>query len=105
MTEYEITADASSINFAPASTTAEIIQNVRTILATRKGDVPLDREFGLSWDFLSLPFAPAKAKLSTEIIQQLKRYEPRAKVIRITLDESNLIDGQLKPRVVIGVNE
>ena len=51
MTEYEITADASSINFAPASTTAEIIQNVRTILATRKGDVPLDREFGLSWDF------------------------------------------------------
>ena len=34
----------NSINFAPDSVAAEVVQNVQTILATVKGSVPLDRD-------------------------------------------------------------
>lgn len=45
----------SDVNFAPETEVVEILQNVRTILATRKGSVPLDRDFGLSWQYLDAP--------------------------------------------------
>lgn len=105
MSQYEITASPTSINFSPASTEEEIIQNVATIINTRKGTVPLDREFGLSWDALSAPPSTAKAILTAEVIKQIQKYEPRAKVIKITFDKSQAIEGQLIPRVTIGVNQ
>ena len=42
----------SDVNFAPETEVVEILQNVRTILATRKGSVPLDRDLdcpGSTW--------------------------------------------------------
>ena len=41
-----------AINFAPASTAEEVIQNVRTILTTTVYSVPLDRNFGINPDML-----------------------------------------------------
>ena len=32
-----------------------LAQEIRTALATRKGSVPLDRDFGLSWELIDLP--------------------------------------------------
>lgn len=43
------------ISFAPGTVAAEVLQNVRTILATRKGTVPLDRDFGLEWEHVDKP--------------------------------------------------
>lgn len=104
MTEYLVTADPSAVDFFPSSAVAEVLQNVRMILATQKGTVPLDRNFGLSWDAVSAPPAVARARITTEVIQQINRYEPRAKVIKIQFETSNAVEGQLRPRVVIGVN-
>lgn len=106
MDEFEIVADLKNVVFSPVNTTQEIIQNVRTIISTRKGTVPLDRNFGLDWGFVDQPLAVSQAMLSAEVIQQVKKYEPRATVIRVGFDPtSNAADGQLMPVVVIGVNE
>lgn len=106
MTEFDITLGGGFVNFFPSSAEAEILQNVRTILTTRKGTVPLDRNFGLSQEFLDRPLPVAQAMLNTDIIDQIRTYEPRAQVISVGFDPDLSVpaDGKLVPRVRIGVN-
>lgn len=107
MTEYEITGTLKGVNFSPATELEEILQNVRTIISTRRGDVPNDRDFGISWDIIDSPINQARAAFSADVVKQLQRYEPRARVIRVDLIESigGAISGALQPRVIIGVNQ
>ena len=39
-----------------------LAQEIRTALATRKGSVPLDRDFGLSWELIDLPLPESPAR-------------------------------------------
>lgn len=80
----------------------EIIRNIKFILTTPAGSVPFDRDFGVNMGILDAPIGIAKAKLTVEYIKKIKKYEPRAKVERITFD-SEPMNGCLVPRVVIGL--
>lgn len=54
---YDVTAAAGpGIDFAPESETEEILQNLRTILATAMGSVPLDRAFGVDASMWTTPW-------------------------------------------------
>jgi phage baseplate assembly protein W len=81
----------------------EVMQNVRTILTTRRGTVPLDREFGISQEFLDSPINTARAKVEQEIFLQLKKYEPRAVLKQIEWD-GNVSAGLITPKVKVEVN-
>jgi len=81
----------------------EIMQNVRTILKTRRGTVPLDRDFGISQEFLDSPINVTRAKAEQEIFLQLKKYEPRA-ILKQIIWDADVTTGQIAPRVKIGVN-
>ncbi len=83
----------------------EIIQNVRIIVGTRVGTVPLDRDFGISWDMIDTPTPAAKAKFTSEIIEKVEKYEPRVKVTEVVWDESENIDGKLSPRIRLEIIE
>ena len=80
----------------------EVIQNVQTILTTRKGTVPLNRNFGVSFDFLDNPTPQAQAKLSVEIFEGIKKYEPRA-ILKEVIFNVDPMAGQIKPCVKIDV--
>ena len=43
-----------------------LAQEIRTALATRKGSVPLDRDFGLSWELIDLPLPERPAHQGQE---------------------------------------
>lgn len=104
MNVFEITnSNVNNINFAPENELLEILQNVRTILSTPKFSVPLDRDFGIDIGLLDKPIPVAKARLSSEIILVIKKYEPRVKVTKITFEGD--IDGKLKPKVQVMINE
>ena len=60
------------VDFSPQDEITEILQNVQTIMATTKGSVPLDRDFGVSADYVDKPMAKAKAMLAAEIIQKVR---------------------------------
>lgn len=92
----------SGVNFAPSSTVEEILQNVRTIISTVKYSVPLDRDFGIDYSFLDKPTAKAQALYSSEIIQAVKKYEPRASIVSISFSAD--IDGKLTPKVEVSIN-
>jgi phage baseplate assembly protein W len=81
----------------------EVMQNVRTILTTRRGTVPLDRDFGISFDFLDSPINLTRAKAEQEIFLQLKKYEPRA-ILKQIIWNADVLSGQISPTVTVEVN-
>ncbi len=106
--EFDITATLGDIDFG-ATGAKEILQNIRTILSTVKGSVPLDRSFGLSVTMLDAPLPAAKTKLAAEIIMAVHKYEPRFRVTKVFWgeDASGAMDGIIKPtvrgRIVSGI--
>ncbi|SMO74521.1 hypothetical protein SAMN06269117_1256 [Balnearium lithotrophicum] len=83
----------------PKSEIEEIVQNVRTILATPKGSVPLMRDFGISWDLIDTLTPELEMKLKEEIYSQIEKWENRAKVKRISIIPSQ--DGKPKVEVTL----
>lgn len=103
---YIITID-STIDFAPSTETAEILQNVRTIISTRKGSVPLDRDFGISWEHLDKPLPVARSLMQADVIDAIEQYEPRAKVLSVEFEGGveDELEGVLRPRVTINIGD
>lgn len=103
---YVVSLDAE-VNFAPETEVIEILQNVRTILATRKGSVPLDREFGLTWRLLDAPAPVVQMQIQSEIIDAIETYEPRAKVKSVEFKDSQTdsLEGVLMPIVTVSIGE
>ena len=104
--KYVVTLNPD-VDFAPADEVREILQNVRTILATRKGTVPLDRDFGLTWDQVDQPSAVVMMQMRSEIVDAIEAYEPRATVVSVDFDENEeqAMDGVLMPRVTISIGK
>jgi len=86
---------------------AEILQNVRMILSTAKGSVPLDREFGLSITFIDRPMPEAMAEFRGEAITEVQRLEPRVKVVSVEFKErpDDAMDGRLYPVVRVKIKD
>ena len=99
--EFEVTAQRAEIEFNPGDRTAEILQNVRTIISTVRFSVPLDRRFGIDGSLIDLPTPAAAARLTKEVIEVVQRYEPRVKVTKIDFVESEESSGILRPKVQV----
>ena len=95
------------IDFAPSTEVAEILQNVRTILSTLRGSVPLDRDFGLTWNYVDKPIAEVKMLHIAAVIEAIEDYEPRARVQSIEFGDSmtDAMEGLLNCRVVVSIGE
>lgn len=91
------------IDFAPATVVEEVLQNVRMIIATRAGTVPLDRDFGLSWAAVDAPISVARARVRHDVVEKIRRYEPRATVKGVQYDGRNAETGELLLSVDIEV--
>jgi len=64
----------------PADELVEIAQNVKTILTTVRGEVFLDRAFGVNGEIIDAPVNAVQARLTADIADSVNRFEPRAKV-------------------------
>jgi phage baseplate assembly protein W len=80
----------------------EVIQNCRTILTTRKGTVPLDREFGITAEYLDSPMPKVRADAEQDIFMSLRKYEPRA-VLKEIYWKADVLSGSVKPNIKIQV--
>jgi phage baseplate assembly protein W len=105
MSEQWVTLDAMPNNITLGATgVLAIMQNVRTILTTRKGTQPLDRDFGISMDFLDSPSMQLRAMAEQECFMALKKYEPRA-VLKEIRWEADIKAGKFWPDILIQVVE
>ncbi len=91
------------ISFGPNSEVEEILQNVRCVIATVKGSVPLDRDFGLDPEHLDMPLEVARARFASELILGVAKNEPRAAVTNI--EWAATINGTLAAKVKVNIDE
>ena len=101
--EVEVLATQEEINFAPANLVEEVAQNVRTICTTPKYSVPLDRLFGVNAVIVDRPTPRAIAEIQAELIQAIRKFEPRCRVKKVSFDGD--LDGKLIAKVRIEIRE
>jgi phage baseplate assembly protein W len=72
----------------------DLRQAIAIILLTRKGSDPLRPAFGSDiWRYIDHPIDRARPHLVREVVEAIRRWEPRVKVERVTvtLDEAHAI--------------
>lgn len=67
-----------SLSLCESDEEKSILQNVYSILTTPKGSVPMYRDFGLPMAYKDKPMNVVETIISSEIMEALKRFEPRA---------------------------
>lgn len=101
--EYEVTQDAKPLNLY-AQGVEEILQNVYMILMTPKGSIPLDRGFGIDMSALGMPLEIAENLMTSQILEALQDYEPRATLVKTSFEQDHLL-GRLRVKVRVRINE
>jgi phage baseplate assembly protein W len=103
--EYLVTSDLGTLDRIDFGATGvkEVLQNVKTLLCTKKFSVPLDRDIGLAFSPLDMPYPKAQAGIRAEIFQAIREFEPRAKAVKVDFDVDP-IDGKLVSKAVVEVN-
>ena len=82
---------------------AEIYRNLSVLYGTQTGEQALDRDFGIDINVVSAPQANAQSLLAAEYVRKTRRYEPRARVVRVEWSAGNSPDGNMTPKVVIEI--
>lgn len=102
MTVVDVTATLDEIHIFPESEQVEILQNVKTILTTMKGTVPLDRDFGIDASIIDKPVTVVKPLIVKEIKEAIEEYEPRAKLVSVGW-KGDGAEGKLVPIVKVAI--
>jgi phage baseplate assembly protein W len=103
---YKVNAQSlGKITLNEADTVAAVMQNIAILLSTRRGSVPLYRDFGLTMDFVDRPIPAAKPLIVAEIENALREYEPRATLISVTFETDKSVPGKLIPTVEVEIHE
>ena len=103
---YTISAtDLGRLHFNETDTVNSVLQNIAVILSTRKGSVPLYREFGLDNSFLDKPMPVAKVLMVAPVREAVETWEPRATVLNVSFKEDVSNPGTLIPTVEVEIHE
>lgn len=83
---YEIRSDRPlPLTLLEQDETRRVLQNAALLLSTKKGTVPLYRDYGLPMEFTHRPAFAAEALAAAEIMEAMARFEPRAEVLSVRL--------------------
>lgn len=72
---------------------------LRLLLSTREGSIPLDREFGLNLDFTDRPAAAVKTLYTAEVTKKTAKFIPSVRVLEVSWTGTG--EGKLQAKVVI----
>ncbi|MCM1275452.1 MAG: GPW/gp25 family protein [Lachnospiraceae bacterium] len=75
-------------NFQENDTVRSVIQNIALLLNTKKGTIPMYREFGLPMNFIDKPINVAETMATLEITEALRDFEPRAKLKNLEINKN-----------------
>lgn len=102
--EFIVDATLPATVVIGASGLTGLAQEIRTVLATRKGSVPLDREFGLDWSIIDCPATTLRPRYVADVSRQVEKYVPRVKVLKVRfIAGADAIEGVLHPVVTVAI--
>lgn len=79
-------------------------QQLRTLLATRAGSVPIVRDYGIDWSFLDAPPEVAESLFYQELLSKTEQYLPEIQIKSVTF-EANSQNGEMQAKIVCGRRE
>lgn len=82
-----------SVVFQENDAARSIIQNIALLLNTKKGTVPMYRDFGLPMEFIDKPVDVAETMAVLEVSEALEKFETRAVLKDLSLEKSK--DGKM----------
>lgn len=86
---YKVTStDDYTLRLSENNEIDSVLQNIAVLLNTRKGTVPMYREFGLPMNFIDKPIDVAETIAYSEITDALEQFEPRAELVGLTFTKS-----------------
>lgn len=96
-------ADSYTLTLVQNKETASILQNIALLLNTKKGTMPMYREFGLPMKFVDKPIDVAATLAYLEISDAIEKFEPRATLKDVTLNKNS--SGQMHITVEVSIDE
>lgn len=68
-----------------------IYRNLTNLFSTRKGTIPINRDFGIDWSILAEPMDELESDFMAEAVAQVAKYVPEVTVedIEFTYDHAN----------------
>lgn len=81
-----------------------IIQRGRLLLSTTRGQLPLDREYGLDSKMVDKPSNTILPGLKVDIKKQLKKYIPEVELLEVILDGMD-IEGKMIIRCKVIIDD
>ena len=78
---------------------ADIDRQLNLLLTTRAGTMPLDRDFGLTMDYLDRPAPVAKSLYVAELVEKVGTFLPAIRVREVQWQAG--ADGRVLAKVVI----
>ena len=85
MSYFVSSDDSHSFSLCENSEVASILQNIALLIGTRRGTVPMYREYGMPMEFLDKPLNAAQTLAAREVIEAVEQFEPRAKVKNVAV--------------------
>ena len=80
MTYKVSSAESYTLSLQQNSKVYSVLQNIALLLNTKRGTVPMYRDFGLPMEFVDKPIEVAETMAFVEISDALEEFEPRAKL-------------------------
>ncbi|EMK2741977.1 TPA: GPW/gp25 family protein [Escherichia coli] len=102
---FTVPSSSYLIDWSPKTVVEEVLQNVSTIINTQIGTVPYARKLGINSGLVDSPSPIFIATATREIIQKISEFEPRAIIHSVTFERTDVSDGFIRPKLVIGVRE
>lgn len=96
-------ADKYSLSLQQDSKVFSVLQNIALLLNTKRGTVPMYRDFGLPMEFVDKPIDVAENMAYVEISDALEEFEPRAKLEDVYFDKT--ANGKMTITVEVSVDE
>ena len=90
--------DNFTVQFTDSSDEANVL------LSTRRGSIPLARDFGIDWDVLSEPVNDIPTDLAVQCMEQFETYIPELKVVSVKCEEAS-DQGYVKPIITLERNQ
>lgn len=86
--------DLLKVKLCENDTVQSVLQNISVIFSTRKGTVPMYREFGIDMEFLDKSAEVAKTLMASTIQEAIEEFEPRATVRKISFENGDSVLGK-----------
>ena len=103
MANYIVSSAEGALQLNQNDPNLSVLQNIALILKTKRGTVPLDRDFGLEMQFIDKPIDIAETIAYTEVTEAVEEYEPRASVTDVCFSAG--ADGKMILNVEVEIED